>query len=442
MQLSNKGIAAAGIVWIATVAGAYYLGHREPESIAGSRDKAGNVIGGPGGGTAGKFGGKGSPGGSDKTGAEAPMTLKQILAKLKVSMRGGAMQNPTAMMKAMALIDKIRPEDLQEALSEAEAMTDQQQKMVLVMSLLAKWAEKDGPAAMKYAVEHSKGGGIMSQLGKMSVASAWAEHDPEAVWKWYKESGNQEGGGLMGGDNLMLTSLFTSLAGSDLDLAFKRLDEIDGPGKQMALAGMFQSTLFDDDKRAQILKKVESLPDPEERKQAKQMMMGQFAMLAPDQAMEWLKTQPPEDQKEMRETMGTMFMMSDPKKGAAMLLEGATDETKPKAYSTIISQWAAMDTNAAGTWLREQPQGAHLDEARSSFVRIASSKDPQSAMVWAGTITDPDSRVSATRTAYKAWHKKDAAAAEQALNTSGLTAEQMESVKSDGPRTPEAVEIR
>jgi hypothetical protein len=63
-------------------------------------------------------------------------------------------------------------------------------------------------------------------------------------------------------------------------------------------------------------------------------------------------------------------------------------------------------------------------------------------MVWAGTITDPDSRVSATRTAYKAWHKKDAAAADQALNTSGLTAEQMESVKSDGPRTPEAVEIR
>jgi hypothetical protein len=120
-----------------------------------------------------------------------------------------------------------------------------------------------------------------------------------------------------------------------------------------------------------------------------------------------------------------------------MMLEGATDEAKPKIYSTIISQWAAMDTNAAGTWLREQPQGPQLDDARSSFVRAASMKDPESAMAWASTISSSESRVSATTVAFKAWQKRDAAAAEQALSRSGLTPEQMEMVRTDSAKASE-----
>ena len=41
-------------------------------------------------------------------------------------------------------------------------------------------------------------------------------------------------------------------------------------------------------------------------------------------------------------------------------------------------------------------------------------------MAWAATITQPGLRYEATWTAYKAWKKKDPAAAEQALATSGL----------------------
>jgi hypothetical protein len=62
-------------------------------------------------------------------------------------------------------------------------------------------------------------------------------------------------------------------------------------------------------------------------------------------------------------------------------------------------------------------------------------------MVWAATITEPDARVSATSVAYRAWQKKDPAAAEQALNSSGLTTEQMETVrKGASPASP--VEVR
>lgn len=380
------------------------------------------------------------------------MTVKQILAKATAGMRNGSM-NPMGMMKSMALLDAIRLEDIPEALAEVDAMKDPQHKTMLQMALLGKWAEADGPAAMKYAEEHPAGNGMMSQVAKMSVASTWAEKDPEAVWAWYKGQPEDQKGGMMGG-NMVLSSLFAQMAAQDPAQAFKRLEEIDGPGRQMALAGMFQASMFDEAKRTAILDQVNALPDESERATAKQMMLGQWAMMAPDDAMKWVVEQPAAEQSQLRETMGTMFMMSDPKKGAAFMLEGATEEQKPQRYMQIVASWAATDTTAAGTWLNEQPQGPHLANARSAFVSAAATKDPESAMAWAGTITEPAARTMATGTAYAAWKKKDAAAADAALAASGLTAEQQQQAREtkttpgDGvtssflmvPRVPVAVE--
>lgn len=427
MQRTTTTIAGTAILWLGTLAGAFYLGtsheSRNDNAASGPANTARSAAESSAG-----HSGSASRSARDREAAVKVLTVQQILAKMKATMRGGSMQNPASMMKVMGLLDKIQPEDVPEALAAAEAMTDPQQKMLLAMCLLAKWAEMDGPAAMKYAEEHATGLGPMGQMAKMSVAGAWAENDPEAVWKWYKDQSAKDSGGMFGG-NMALVSLFSSMAENDPDLAFKRLEEIDGPGRQMALAGMFQSSLFDDAKLQRILSKVESLPDEAERKQAKQMMLGQWVMMAPEQAVAWVKNQPQDEQADLRESMGTMLMMSDPKKGAAFMLEGVSDEEKPACYSRIMDHWAGMDTNAAGTWLKEQPQGPQLDEARRSFVNAASQKDPQTAMEWAGTITNPDLRVSATSMAYQAWKKKDAAAADQALGRSGLDETQIQALK-------------
>jgi hypothetical protein len=438
MQSTTTSIAGTAILWLGTLAGAFYLGaSREPNNHGHAA--AGSAMAGKAAGEtpANRSGQEGRSSHGREVAAQAP-TVKQILAKMKATMRGGAMQNPSTMMKVMGLLDKIRPEDVQEALAEAEAMTDPQQKMLLSMCLLGKWAELDGPAAMKYAEEHATGSGPLGQMAKMSVAGAWAEKDPEAVWLWYQNRADKDGGGVLG-SSMVLTSLFASLADNDPDLAFKRLQEIDAPARQMALAGMLQSAIFDDARREAILAKVAALPDEAERKQAKQMMLSQWAMVAPEQAVAWMRTQPQSEQADLRESMGMMLMMSDPKQGANLMLEGATDENRARSYARIVSQWANMDTNAAGTWLKEQPQGPHLDEARHSFVNAASEKDPQTAMEWAATITNPDLRVGATATAYQAWLNRDAEAAEQALGRSGLDAAQIQAVKAGQP-TPDGAD--
>jgi len=427
MKKNTTTIAAAAALWLATLVGAYYLGQ-----LKQTNNPATAVPGAAAGGTAGDAGA--DPGGmaprrsTGRDAASKPLGMKQILAQIKAAMGAGSMQNPSAMMKVMGLLDKIRPEDVPAALAEADALSDPQQKVLLSMCLLGKWAELDGPAAMKYAEEHASGLGPMGQIAKVSVVSAWAEHDPEAVWQWYNAQPNKDAGGMFGG-NMVLSSLFASMAANNPDLAFKRLAEIDGPNRSMALAGMFQSAMFDDTKRQLMLTNVDALPDEAERKQAKQMMLGQWAMMAPEQAVAWVKTQPPNDQRDLRDSMATMLMMSDPKQGASLMLEGVTEEDKPACYSRIMDHWAYMDTNAAGTWLSEQPQGPQLDSARQSFVNAASQKDPQTAMEWATTITSPELKLNATITAYQAWQKKDPAAADQALGKSGLDEAQIQAVR-------------
>ena len=429
MKSNRLFLIAGAVLWLGTLLGSYQVGHRQ-----GAAD--------PSAGAAGAVGGENSrlPGnsrnGSDASGrnaqrtGEKSLTVKQLFTQLKATMRPGSMQNPMAMMRALAMLDKLRIEDVPAALVEAEAMKDQQSRMMVYMAVLGKWAEQDGAAAMKYAEEHAGDLGPTGAVLKMSVVAAWAEQDPDAVWAWYQSNKDKDSGGMFGGNQMALTSIFSNLMANDPDMAFKRLDELDKEARTMALSGMCQTALFDDSKRQALLDRIQAMPDAVERTQARQMMVSQWVMLAPDDATAWVAKQPAAEQKEMRESVGTMFMMSDPKKGAAFLLEGATDEDKPKIYSQVVSSWAAMNPDGAAEWLGSQGNGPELDQARSSLAFSLASRKPAAAMENVRTITDSNLRVTTATTVYRQWQTTDAAAADKALDNAGLTAEQVQQIRS------------
>jgi hypothetical protein len=304
------------------------------------------------------------------------------------------------------------------------------------MVLLGKWAERDGPAAMKYAEEHARDAGIAGGIMKMSAAASWAETDPDAVWAWYKENKDEGSGGILGGNHMILSTIFSSLMANDPDAAFERLDELDAEARTMALAGMCQSALFDDAKRQRMLETIDGMPEGTEKTNARQMLLSQWAMFAPEDAAAWVAKQPPAAQKDLRETMGGMLIMTDPKTGAAFMMDGATDPEKPERYSMVVDAWARLDPKAASSWLDEQGTGPELDRARTSLVKAISTTDPAQAMNRATAITDADLRFSATGTAYRELRKKDAAAADQALDDSGLTAEQVQKLRAEGLEPP------
>lgn len=360
--------------------------------------------------------------------AAGAQSLEQILAQIKTVMSAGGMNNPLSAIKALTLLGQIRDEDISAALASAEEMKEPQFKMMLYMVLLSRWAEKDAPAALAYADDKLAGQGPLMNMARMGIISSWAQSDPDAAWKHIQE---QEGeGGPLGSRTMALAGIFGSLAAKDPDKAFARLAELEEEDERaMALTGMAQATAFDDASRQKLMDKIAQLPDVDERKKAHAAILGQLTMLDPAKAMELAATLPEGERRESIDQVGTMLMMSDPPKAASYILENAEPDKKDRAYEKVINQWANSDTNAAGAWLGSQPQGPELDSARASFSRIASSKDPESAMEWAKTVTDEQKRGSAVEQVYKTWQKKDATAANAALDASGLSAEKITTIR-------------
>jgi len=432
MKANPLPILAASVLWLGTLIGAYQLGHRQgvaqpaadPVNSTPARGNA-RIASNPRSGVD-------ASGRNGQRAADKAPTVKQIFAQLKAMMRPGSMQNPMAMMRAMALLDKLRPEDVPAAMLEAEAMKDTQSKMMVYMAVLGKWAERDGPAAMKYAEDHAKDLGATGFVLKMSVVSSWAEKDPEAVWTWYQANKDKDNdsGGMFGGNQMLLSSIFSNLMTADPDIAFKRLDELDKGARIMALSGMSQTALFDDTKRQALLDRIKVIPDAAERSQARQMLISQWVMFAPDEAAAWVGQQPAAEQREMRDSVGTVFMMSDPKRGAEFMMEGATAEDKPAIYAKVVGSWGAMHPDAAATWLAEQGDGPELDQARSSLAHSLGDKNPAAAMDSVRAITDDNLRFTTAMMLYRKCQTTDAAAADKGLDNAGLTAEQIQQIKS------------
>ena len=434
MKANPLFILAGSVLWLGTLIGAYQIGHGQGAAQSAADPASATAAGANTRMASNSHSGADASGRNGLRTADKAPTVKQLFAQLKAMMRPGTMQNPMAMMRAMALLDKLRPEDVPAALLEVEAMKDAQSKMMVYMAVLGPFAEQDGPAAMKYAEDHAKDLGATGAILKLSLVSTWAEKDPEAVWAWYQANKEKDSGGILGGNQMVLSSIFSNLMTNDPDTAFKRLDELDKGAKIMALAGMSQTALFDDTKRQALLDRIKAMPDAAERTQARQMLVSQWVMFAPDDAAAWAAKQPAAEQKELRTSVGTVFMMSDPKKGAAFMMEGATAEEKPALYSTVVGSWAATNPDAAATWLAEQGNGPELDQARRSLSHSLSERKPAAAMDQARAITDSNQRFSAASMIYRKWQATDAEAADKGLDNAGLTAEQVQQIKSSASK--------
>jgi hypothetical protein len=71
-----------------------------------------------------------------------------------------------------------------------------------------------------------------------------------------------------------------------------------------------------------------------------------------------------------------------------------------------------------------------LDQARSSLAFSMSEKNPAAAMANVRAITDDNLRFTAASAVYGKWQTSDAAAANKAIDDAGLTAEQVQQIRS------------
>jgi hypothetical protein len=233
---------------------------------------------------------------------------------------------------------------------------------------------------------------------------------------------------------MMLAPLFNTMASQDLDAALERLGTLEDGEKMMAINGLTQAAVWDEDRRYTLLAATEDMEESSKR-QFRQQLVSQWAMMDAEKALEWVADVEDDQRGHLLQAVSGPLMMTNPQKGAEVLLENAPEGDRPGVYAQIVSQWANQDANAAGEWLGQQPQSAELDQARMRFSQQVSSRDPESAMAWAGTIEDANIRFQAISNTYRRWSRTDAEAANAAIESVELSVEQRQQLQGQG-RTP------
>ena len=422
------------ILWLATLIGAYHLGTsngREATATGESEGGVGSTYRLP---TSTLNGQNPAPATllSTTVGDDSSLDVRALVRKAGAAMAAGGMMNFSAMMKMGRVLESIPYSKIPEALEEVQNLTNIQAKQGMMMMLLGRWAERDGPAALVYAedLEKNVGEGMLAGGGaKMAVLQSWGQNDPDAVWDWYLEKRDEKDGssGMLGGNAMALLGIFNGLVRKDPEDAFRKLSTVDDPqGRQMAISGMIQH-IWDADVQQALAGYLEELPT-NERQQLLPMLAGQWMMLDPDSMLEFADAQPEEDRRALMKQAGQALLYVNPEKGAGMMLENATDEDLPGTYASIAMAWANRDLNAAEEWVRAQPQGPELDHARSGLANSAIARDPEKGMQWAKEITDEGMRKSAISNVYMQWRQRDPEAADAALPESGLSPEDVEAL--------------
>jgi hypothetical protein len=421
-----------GVLWLSTVAAAYFLGQSgatvpgavAPANPASAGTAAVNSEEARSGRVVEAFTGNTPddllPGGRKN--------VASMVARARAEMASGmnGMMNFRGMLRAIAPMAELDDAQIQEALAEVEKTTrEPQQKMMFYSLLLGQWAENDGPAALAYAEKNMKGKGMFDFGIKSAVLGSWARRDPDAVWRWYQTE--RQKGESDQSTQMTVSALFAGMASKDIDAAFARLNTLEEHERPMAAAGI-ASTGGDERARQRLLERSESLA-PELRRQIQENAIRSWAMMDPEEALKWIRTRPAEDQSGLRSTAANMVMMSDPQRGADLLMEGATEKDKPRIYDTIVGSWANRDPRAAAEWLTKQPQGPELDNARRTFASLVTQRDPSAAMDWAKSVTNEDQRNSSVQQIYQTWRKRDEKAAEAALEASGIAPEKIASFR-------------
>jgi hypothetical protein len=382
--------------------------------------------------------------GKGEGGTKAPSTLQGFRDRI---MKAKGEKNRA---KRMALLSEsvqtLDPSQIEQTLAEVEAMKDYRLRSQLRGMLLSRWGESDPKAALAYAqgLENE-----MENVGeKRSVMRSWGEKDFPAAKAWLEGLPNP--GALR---ELAMRDLAFGLAQKDPAAAVSLARSLPGDDGQRFLRGAINAWCLKDADAAFAY--VAKLPaDPNEPYWDKKFltleMMSTLAKKDPDKVITMLEQFPAGDQNNALRSIGFYLGQSDPKAA----LDWANQQPDPQVKSSIlpgvISAMSEKDPKGALELAQSLPAGERegvignvIDtlsesdpkEAVGYAMNLLSNKgglknnmisymagqwissDPQGALGWYGSLTDPKLKEQVAGNMISILSQDDAAKAINLLDT-------------------------
>ncbi|MHA3772387.1 hypothetical protein ACXR0O_12710 [Verrucomicrobiota bacterium sgz303538] len=112
---------------------------------------------------------------------------------------------------------------------------------------------------------------------------------------------------------------------------------------------------------------------------------------------------------------------SDPQAAINWAMSLTDPAQREQAFGAAASAWAGSDPYESARWINSLPAGANRDTAARSLVGALSDSEPETAWTWALGIETPGQRMGALQIAYMGLRKKDPAIAKQLLQSANLS---------------------
>jgi hypothetical protein len=114
-------------------------------------------------------------------------------------------------------------------------------------------------------------------------------------------------------------------------------------------------------------------------------------------------------------------------------IEWASSLTDPaqreQAIGSAVGGWASADIYESSEWINSMPKGGTRDIATQHLVGALSNSAPESAWTWAMSIATPQNRINALQIAYMGLTRKDPVIAKQLLQDANLTPAESDALK-------------
>ena len=390
---------------------------------------------------------------------------------------GEARRAPTDLQRLRRLIiatADLSAEEIPAALAlAANGGGQREEKEILRLGIMARWAELDAPAAAAYAAgQLTAGRNIDSETFKL-VVGEWGVRDPAGAADFVAALGDEQRGyalaGLLAGvaasqpeTALALLGRFPEAAkqGESYKVIFGAWSERDprsAAGRAAALpAGEFRESALDGiaerwsqrDPRSAYAWATQ-LGDAAERETARKTTLRTWAQSDPqgaaNQALglgdatvlrgvadyiarELVQRDLPAAQRfaagladnDARATAQQAVAFKLGEKNAAEATAYAAQMPEGAARQSVLyglcATWFLRDPVATAQWLGTLPASGSRDFAVSAYVERAVEVDPESALAWAASMTGTEKRTESLGNAYAAWQKKAPQAAQAWLD--------------------------
>lgn len=275
-------------------------------------------------------------------------------------------------------------------------------------AILKSWTAVDPQSAARYYKENSREfSGLRGipeferEVGAGSIASVWAENDPQAALAWARSLTTDKLGAL--------NAAISTIAANDPQAASKMLLSLAPEEREVAIksiAGTWAAQNFSETETW-----ANSLP-PNERQVAIGSAIGSIAEEDPLLASQKIEDLPEgEARQQAIARVVSAWATDDPAAAAQYALSHQNEGAQANSVQDIVRSWTGQDTTKALSFVNSLPVGIVKDSALSSYI-LSDTKSPHSSLVTlAESITDERSRAQTIMISTGRWMREDPAAA-------------------------------